>query len=163
MPSALVFFFNITLALRCCFFFPPKILFIYILEREREKESQADSMLNVEPDVGLHLTTLRSSPEPNQESYWTFNQLSHPGAPRLQFYLFFYRPHGNLSFIATRKFILYTLICATTLLITLICDMTLLVYCYFLGFGESLFYSSCLVLFIPMQFYLFFLKLIPTL
>lgn len=55
------------------------ILFIYIFVRERgreqasmagkaegeeERESQADSMLSTEPDLGLDLTTLRSRPEP---------------------------------------------------------------------------------------------------
>ena len=32
-------------------------------ERKRETKSQADSVLSVEPDVGLHLLTLRSWPE----------------------------------------------------------------------------------------------------
>ena len=31
---------------------------------ERERKSQADSLLSLEPDVGLHLRTLRSQPEP---------------------------------------------------------------------------------------------------
>ena len=33
-------------------------------EREREKESQADSTLSMELNAGLDLTTLRSGPEP---------------------------------------------------------------------------------------------------
>ena len=44
-----------------------KDLFIYLIEgacmskgRERERESQVDSLLSVEPDEGLDLTTLRS-------------------------------------------------------------------------------------------------------
>ena len=48
-----------------------KDLFIYLREREsmsrrgeRETESQADSALSTEPDVGLDLMTLRSRPEP---------------------------------------------------------------------------------------------------
>ena len=53
-----------------------KILFIYFesqrdpvtmcigVRAEGEKESQADSMQSVEPDAGLHLTILRSQPEP---------------------------------------------------------------------------------------------------
>lgn len=36
-------------------------------EREREKEKPADSLLGVEPDVGLDLTILGSGPE------WTPN------------------------------------------------------------------------------------------
>jgi len=32
-------------------------------QREREREFQADSMLSMEPDMGLDLTTLRSRPE----------------------------------------------------------------------------------------------------
>ena len=32
-------------------------------QREREKESQADSPLSMEPHAGLDLTTLRSHPE----------------------------------------------------------------------------------------------------
>ena len=38
--------------------------YLFILEREgqreRERETQADSMLSVEPNAGLYLTTLRS-------------------------------------------------------------------------------------------------------
>ena len=55
------------------FFF--KDLFIYLTEREsssvvgkgqREsgRQTQADSVLSMEPDVGLSLITLRSPPEP---------------------------------------------------------------------------------------------------
>lgn len=44
-------------------------------EREREKEKPADSLLGVEPDVGLDLTILGSGPE------WTPNWLNHPGVP----------------------------------------------------------------------------------
>ena len=37
-------------------------------QREKERESQADSTLSMEPDVGLDLTTLRSGPEPRTSS-----------------------------------------------------------------------------------------------
>ena len=59
-------------------------------EREREdgrkergirKESQADSLLITEPNMGLDLTTLRSWPEP--ESRVCHNQLSYPGALKI--------------------------------------------------------------------------------
>ena len=33
-------------------------------KREREKKSQADSVLSTEPEAGLDLTTLRLGPEP---------------------------------------------------------------------------------------------------
>ena len=48
-------------------FFSLEIVFLYFREhgggegqRERQRESQADSTLSLEPDVGLHHTTLRS-------------------------------------------------------------------------------------------------------
>ena len=36
-------------------------------EGQRAKESQGDSALSAEPDVGFDLTTLRSQPGPTQE------------------------------------------------------------------------------------------------
>ena len=61
-----------------------KDLFIYELReikekgRGRERESQADSPLSVEPDMRLDLTTLRSGPEPKTKSQ-RLKQLSPPG------------------------------------------------------------------------------------
>ena len=49
---------------------------------EREGESQADSPLSMEPDLGLNPTTLRW-PEPKSRVK-TLNSLSHPGAPTNQ-------------------------------------------------------------------------------
>ena len=64
-----------------------KILFI--LEREsvgggiegegEGKESQADSILGTEPNMGLHLMTLRLRPQ--LKLSLSFNQLSHLGVP----------------------------------------------------------------------------------
>ena len=52
-----------------------RYLFIYLFIWEREKkwgcrgrESQADSFLNTEPNVGLNSTTLRSWPEPKSRA-----------------------------------------------------------------------------------------------
>ena len=45
--------------------------------QERGKESQADSMVSSEPDVGLSLTTLTWAKTKNQMLNW----LSHPDAP----------------------------------------------------------------------------------
>ena len=49
------------------FFIFKDLIFFYLSERERrvsgregERESEVDSTLHVEPDVGLDLTTLRS-------------------------------------------------------------------------------------------------------
>ena len=50
---------------------------------EGERESQADSFLNTEPDVGLDATTLRSLSEPKLSQM--LNQLSHLDAPLLHF------------------------------------------------------------------------------
>ena len=35
-------------------------------QRERERESQADTLLSTEPDTGLHLMTLRAWPAETQ-------------------------------------------------------------------------------------------------
>ena len=61
-----------------------------LAQGERERESQAGSMLSAEPNAGLDLTILGSSPEP--KSSRTFNQLSHTGVTRLFpfFFLSFY-------------------------------------------------------------------------
>ena len=37
---------------------------------KRERESQADFPLSVEPSIGLKLTTLRSAPEPKPRAQW---------------------------------------------------------------------------------------------
>ena len=63
--------------------------FIYFTERKKEwwvrglgkeRESEADSVLSIEPDAGLKLTAPRSPPEPKLKSQ-RLNQLSHTGAP----------------------------------------------------------------------------------
>ena len=38
--------------------------------RERKRESQADSLMSTEPDTELHITTLRSQPEPKPRVRW---------------------------------------------------------------------------------------------
>ena len=43
------------------------------------KKSQADSLLSLEPDIRLHLKTLRSWPDQNQSHM--LNRLNHPGTP----------------------------------------------------------------------------------
>ena len=48
-------------------------------QRERERESQADSVLRTEPNTRFNLTTLRSRPDP--KSSQMLNELSHPGVP----------------------------------------------------------------------------------
>ena len=62
-------------------------MFVYV-ERERastseggaERESQADSILCMEPDVGLDCTNHEIMTRAEIKS-WTLNQLNHPGAP----------------------------------------------------------------------------------
>ena len=49
-------------------------------QRERERESQVDSLLSMEPNAGFELTTLRSLPELETKGLM-LNRLSHPGAP----------------------------------------------------------------------------------
>lgn len=51
-------------------------------EGQREREFQADSVLNVEPDVGFDLTTLRSGTKTTSRM---LNRLCLPGAPRRTF------------------------------------------------------------------------------
>ena len=46
-------------------------------EREREKESEADSMLSVKPNMGLDPMSLRSWPEPKAGA----KPLRHPEIP----------------------------------------------------------------------------------
>ena len=60
----------------CLFFF--KILFSYLKDRERKGawEGEADFLLSREPDAGLDPRFPESWPE--------CNQLSHPGAPNIQ-------------------------------------------------------------------------------
>lgn len=41
-----------------------------VVEGQRERESQADSMLCAQPDMGLNLTILRSWPEPQSSVRW---------------------------------------------------------------------------------------------
>ena len=53
------------------------------IERDRERESQASSMLLVEPDVGLDLTNCEIMTRAETESQ-TLNPLSHPGAPKIK-------------------------------------------------------------------------------
>ena len=49
-------------------------------ERKGEGESQADSTINTEPDIGLNLTNHEIMTKAKIKSQ-TLNQLSHPGAP----------------------------------------------------------------------------------
>ena len=49
-------------------------------QKKRERESQAESALSIEPDVGLDRTSLRSRPE--LKPSWPLNRLQHPGVPR---------------------------------------------------------------------------------
>ena len=48
--------------------------------RRRGRERILDTLLTMEPNVGLDLTSLRSRPE--LKSSQTLNQLSHPGTPK---------------------------------------------------------------------------------
>ena len=57
-------------------------------DRQRERESQADSALSMEPDLGLNLMTLRSWPELKSRG-WCLTRVSHPGAPPLRLLLIF--------------------------------------------------------------------------
>ena len=50
-------------------------------QRERERELEADSGLNAEPDTGLDPRTLRSQPEPKPR----VKCLHHPGPPLFKF------------------------------------------------------------------------------
>ena len=82
---------HLTLLLFYCFhflFFFFLRFYIFIWERVsversrvRKRKFQGDSPLNTEPDTGLHLTTLRSLPEPKSSlTNWAnqLNLLSHP-------------------------------------------------------------------------------------
>ena len=92
MPPALVFFFNIPLAIWGLFWFHTnfriicsssvknvdgifffKILFIYLAKRERAqaggvREGEAGSLLSRELDMGLDPRTPRSGPEPKADT-----------------------------------------------------------------------------------------------
>ena len=48
-------------------------------KEEAERESQADSVLSMEPALGLHPVTQA------EIKSWMLNQLSHPGAPCIYF------------------------------------------------------------------------------
>ena len=61
------------------YFFPLKILFIHLLERDRDQESkhkqgeqqaeaEAGTLLSKDPNVGLHPRTLGSWPEPKADA-----------------------------------------------------------------------------------------------
>jgi len=83
----------------CVFLFCFWILFIYLTEKERkssqaggeaEEEGEAGSQPPCppatiqgarEPDMGLHLTTLTSSPEPKIKTQG-LNPLNHPRTPK---------------------------------------------------------------------------------
>ena len=52
------------------------------MQRERERESQADRLhtVSAEPEVGLELTNCEITSRAEIKS-WALNRLSHPGAP----------------------------------------------------------------------------------
>lgn len=49
--------------------------------REKERKSEADSVLSAEPDRGLDPMSVRSQPRMKQS--WMLNHLRHPGTPSI--------------------------------------------------------------------------------